>query len=116
MISDTLKTLIIDTLENAKAKDIIALDVHPITNITDYMFFCTGTSSRHVKSIGDHLTRAAKDHRIKILGVEGEETGDWVLVDLGDAVIHIMQAETREFYQLEKLWGFEPELKNTQRG
>ncbi len=102
--SNALKTLITETLEDMKAQDISILDVAHLTSICDTMVICTGTSSRHVKSISDALVEAAKKNNFPVQGVEGKMQSEWVLTDLGDAVVHIMRDEIRSFYQLEKLW------------
>lgn len=99
-----LKKFLKENLEDLKAIDIVLLDVRSITSITDIMVICTGNSSRHVNSLASNLAQKAKAAGIRPLGIEGEKEGDWVLLDLGDAIIHIMQFSTREFYQLEKLW------------
>lgn len=100
-----LKTFVLHELEDMKATDVTVLDVRKLTSMTDLMFFCTGNSARHVKSIGRHLYDKARSVGLKPLGIEGESDAEWVLIDLGDALIHVMQAKSREFYQLEKLWG-----------
>lgn len=99
-----LQALVIDAMESMKARDIKVLDVANISTFTDVMIICTGGSNRQVKSIAGEIVIRSKAVSIQPLGVEGEATAEWVLVDLGDVVIHVMQASTREFYQLEKLW------------
>jgi ribosome-associated protein len=91
-------------LDDGKGNDIRVIDVREKTNITDYMVIASGTSDRHVVSLADRVVERAKQNQLMPLGVEGQNTGEWVLVDLGDAIIHVMKPQTREFYQLEKLW------------
>lgn len=91
-------------LDDGKAVDIQILDVRKLTSMTDYMVVATGRSSRQVKALSEHVTEAAGLLKQKPLGVEGQEAAEWILIDLGDVICHVMQAETREFYQLEKLW------------
>lgn len=101
---EALKQLVIDALEDIKGKDIKVLDVRGKSSITDVMVFASGTSNRHLKSLADSVVVKAKAAGVLPLGVEGESGGEWVLVDLGDVVVHIMMPEIREFYNLEKLW------------
>ncbi len=104
MQSKELVTLALAALDDGKGNDIKVIDVRDKTNITDYMVIASGTSDRHVVSLADRVVERMKQHHLPPLGVEGENTGEWVLVDLGDAIIHVMKPQTREFYQLEKLW------------
>jgi ribosome-associated protein len=104
MNTEALKSLVIEELENMKAVDITPLDVQKLTDIADCMVIANGTSTRHVKAIADNLVEAVKKQGVQPLGVEGEMTAEWVLVDLGDVIVHVMLPETRSFYQLEKLW------------
>ncbi len=97
-------------LEDLKAKDAIEIDVRGKTSVCDYMVIASGTSTRHVKSIADEAVRKVKDLGVMPLGVEGEREAEWVLVDLGDVVVHVMLPRVREYYALERLWtvGDEP--------
>ena len=92
-------------LDDMKAVDVVMLDVSKRSTITDTMFVATGNSTRHVKAIADNLSKEAKEAGIPPLGVEGDQGSDWVLVDMVDSIVHIMLAETRDFYNIEKLWG-----------
>jgi ribosome-associated protein len=87
-----------------KGRDVVKLDVQKKSTITDYMVVCSGNSKRHVQSIGETVYLEAKNNGINIIGMEGKQFGEWVLVDLGGVIVHVMQESTRDFYQLEKLW------------
>lgn len=104
MTIDELKKLAIDAIEDLKAEDITVLDVKGKTTVTDWIIVATGSSSRHVKSIANNVIVEAKKASRPPLGVEGENEGEWVLVDLGDVIVHVMQRQVRDFYDLESLW------------
>lgn len=104
MQDEQLKAFILNQLEDMKAKEITIMDVVGISDVTDTLIICTGTSKRHVRSIGEQTALAAKNAGEVPLGIEGLEGSEWVLIDLGNIVVHVMQDETRQFYQLEKLW------------
>ncbi len=110
-----LETLIIDTLHDIKATDIVVIDVKQLTDIADYMIVCTGNSSRHVKSIANRIIENVKQQQCRPLGIEGEDDGEWILIDLCDIIVHIMQPKTRLFYSLEKLWSHPPKAIETQQ-
>ena len=100
----TLRKSVIDALEELKAKDVREIDVRGKTSIADLLVIASGTSARHVKSIADEVSKFAKKAGVMPLGVEGELEGEWVLVDLGDVIVHVMLPRIREFYGLERLW------------
>ena len=102
--------LAVDALEELKATDITVLDVREQTDITDAMIVATGRSSRHVTAVAENVVMRAKEAGCPPMGVEGMEQGEWVLIDLCDAIVHVMQPEAREFYQLEKLWNGQESL------
>ncbi|KPJ94105.1 MAG: hypothetical protein AMJ55_06935 [Gammaproteobacteria bacterium SG8_15] len=104
MNAEELTKVVIDALEDMKAQDIRVIDVRGKTSVTDVMVISSGTSTRQVKSQSERVIEKAKEHGIKPIGVEGEKEAQWVLVDLGDVVVHMMQPEIRDFYHLEKLW------------
>ena len=91
-------------VEELKAKDVTEIDVRGKSSVCDFMVIASGTSTRHVKSIADEVVRFAKKLDVMPLGVEGEREAEWVLVDLGDVVVHVMLPRVREFYALERLW------------
>lgn len=106
-----VRKLILDALDDAKAREPVVLDVRKIAVFTDYMVIVTGTSNRHVNAVADNVVRKLREHGRRPTGVEGMEGGDWVLIDYGDVVVHVMRAQTRDFYNLEKLWSEAKRLK-----
>ena len=91
-------------LANLKAQDVVCIDVTKKSSVADHFVVATGTSTRHVKAIAEEVQRSAKQKGVCPLGVEGERDGEWVLVDLGDIIVHVMLAEVRALYALERLW------------
>lgn len=108
MKTEPLLTLIKAALADIKAQDVVALAVTNMTSIADYIVIASGTSSRHVKSIADRVIEKVKEAGVKPLGVEGDAQADWVLVDIGDIVLHVMTPATRQLYDLERLWAPAP--------
>jgi len=99
-----LRQRVVAALEDLKAKDVREIDVRGKTSIADTLFIASGTSARHVKSIADEVIKFAKEAGVMPLGVEGQTEAEWVLVDLGDIIVHVMMPRIREFYGLERLW------------
>lgn len=91
-------------VEELKGKEIVEIDVRGKSSVADFMVIASGTSTRHVKSIADEVVRFSKKLGVMPLGVEGEREAEWVLVDLGDVIVHVMLPRVREFYALERLW------------
>lgn len=114
MNSEELRDLAVHDLEDMKGTDIAALDVRTLTSITDYMIICTGRSTRHVKAMADSVAAKAKEMKVSQVRTEGDNESEWVLVDLGDVVVHLMTAATRDFYSLEDLWEPVKELRDQQ--
>ncbi len=110
MNADELKDIALEALDDLKGRDAITLDVRPMTDITDYMLVCTGTSSRHVKSLADNVALELKKRGRPAMSIEGvDQSAEWALVDFGEVVVHVMLPETRDFYDLERLWSTSPE-------
>ena len=99
------KKLVIAALEDIKARDIQAIDVRKVTSIFDWIIVASADSARQTKALARHVRDVLKESGSSIVGTEGEETGDWILVDAGDVVAHVMQPAVREYYNLEELWG-----------
>lgn len=104
--SKRVSALVIDALDDMKGQSIRCIGVSKLTSITDYMVIVTGTSTTHIKALADSTVKRARELDVKIIGVEGRQQAEWVLVDLGDVVVHIMTAPVRRLYNLEELWNF----------
>ena len=102
--SEDLLATILKSLSDDKAEDIVQIDLRGKTEIGDYMVICSGRSTRQVASISEKLAQTVKDEYGRTARMEGKETGDWVLIDTGDVIVHVFRPEVREFYQLEKMW------------
>ena len=101
---EQLRQLVVDTLDDMKARDIQEMDVRGKTAVTDYMIVASGTSDRHVKAIAETLAYRAKEAGEAPLGTEGVSEGEWALVDLNGVVVHVMLPKVRDYYNLERLW------------
>ena len=104
LVSSVLSGLVVDALDELKAQSIKCMDVRHVTSVTDVMVIATGRSDRHVRALANSVVESCKRAGEQPLGVEGQEAGEWVLVDLSDVVVHVMLPKVREFYNLEKLW------------
>ena len=109
---DQLKQLVLEALEDSKALDIKTLQVNELTEIADYMIIATGTSDRHVNAVATNVISHCRDNGRKPIGNEGDESVDkeWLLVDYGDIIVHVMRQQAREYYNLDQLWG--EDMKN----
>lgn len=99
-----LRNAVVTALEDKKAKDIVALDVRKLTSLFDYVVIASGDSTRQTKALARNVQEKLKELGARVYGVEGEQSGEWVLVDLGDIVVHVMQPTVRQYYNLEELW------------
>lgn len=111
MQTKDLQEIAVKALDDLQALDVTLIDVRPLTTVTDLMIICSGRSTRHIKSIADNLVAQAKKHHVDYLHMEGDAESEWVLVDMGDIVVHIMLPTARSFYNLEALWEPMSELK-----
>lgn len=102
--SQSIRAIVVDAIEALKGVDVVSLDVRALTDVTDFMIIASGRSDRQVSAIAENVIEKAKAAGVRPLGVEGLDRGEWVLVDLCDVVVHVMQKESRDYYQLEKLW------------
>ena len=102
--SDALLALVLKSVDDDKAEDVVQIDLRGRSDVADYMVICSGRSSRQVASISEKLADRLKHEMQMIVRIEGKETGDWVLIDAGDVIVHVFRPEVREFYQLEKMW------------
>ena len=105
MTLDEMKKVAVDALEDIKGKDIIVLDTRKLSDLFDCMIVASGDSNRQVRAMANNVREALKSRGLEIISMEGEESGDWVLVDTGDLIVHIMQPAVRDYYNLEALWG-----------
>lgn len=112
MKPEELRDLAINALDELKGTDIVSMDVRTLTSITDYMVICTGRSSRHIDSLAENVSVRAKEKHAACVRTEGAKESEWMLVDLGDVVVHVMTAAARTFYNLEDLWEPVKELRD----
>lgn len=104
MNAESLVELVLGALDELKAVNAVSVDVRKLTDVTDFLVIASGTSNRHVRSLADNVSVEAKKQGVRPLGMEGQDAGEWVLVDFGDVVAHVMLPATRDFYDLERLW------------
>ncbi len=103
--------IVVDALEDIKGQDILVIDTSKLSSLFERMVIASAQSTRQTKALADHVEEKIKEHGITVLGMEGGDSGEWVLVDLGDVVVHIMQPPVRAYYNLEELWGVPPKLR-----
>ena len=105
---EAIKQAVVEALEEIKAADITVLDVRQMTSLFDYMIVASAGSTRQTKALANNVQDKLRQIGARVLGVEGEQTGEWVLVDLGEIIVHVMQPAVRAYYNLEQLWGGTP--------
>jgi ribosome-associated protein len=115
MQAEKLLKIVQDVLDERKGQQISTLDVRGKTSFTDYMVVVTGASNRQLMSLCEHAAEKVKENGLNPLGLEGDASSDWVLLDLGDVIVHAMTAQARDFYQLEKLWSVNRPKELTQQ-
>ena len=108
MTTQDLLALVVDALEDIKAQNMQVFDTTALTNLFERVIICNGTSNRQTRALASHVREKVKESGGEVLGIEGEESGEWVLVDMGNIVVHIMQPMIRDYYRLEELWGATP--------
>lgn len=111
-MSTEISQMAVEALEDLKGNDIVCLDVTELSDVMDTLVIASGTSNRHVKSLANNVVEEGKAQGNRPIGVEGMDSGEWVLVDFGDTVVHVMMPSTRDFYDLEKLWSTEPSSRS----
>lgn len=104
MTAEALARELVSALDAMKAMDIQTLDVRGLTSIADFMIIASGRSDRQVRALAQKALEMTRQLKVKVLGTEGEREGEWILIDLGDVIVHVMHPATRAYYQLEKLW------------
>ena len=112
--SKKLSELVVGAVDDLKGEKISCIDVKKLTSITDYMVIVTGRSNTHLKAMADSVVKSAKDAGLDVKGIEGRMHSEWVLVDVGDVVVHLMTAPVRALYNLEDLWTFEGQIEGAQ--
>ena len=115
MTPESLSRAVLKALDELKAVDVRVLDVRGLTSVTDYMIIASGRSYRQVRAMADKVVETAKSLKVQPVGVEGTQESEWILVDLGDVVAHLMHPTTRAYYQLEKLWMVEDQQATRRR-
>ena len=108
MKAKKLRDFVETAVSDMKGQNIVIMDIQKQSSFADYMLVVTGTSNRHVRSIADEVEKRCKAKKVPINGMEGQDGGEWILLDLGDVIVHVMQAATRKLYDLESLWKLSP--------
>ena len=111
---DKLSDIVVGALEDLKANDVLVLHVGDISTVADTMIIASGTSNRHVKSLANNVAEEAKQHGHNSIGMEGDDVAEWILVDFGSVIVHVMLPATRAFYDLESLWTLKPEINKSE--